>query len=100
MSDEMEKIQPTPTPDQLRVLVAALLAGLVAISIVFYLISPLEPQITYLIIAGLWAADLLAIRLLYSQLKKKSGPSSSGLVWSGFGEQRPDIGSRSPSQRR
>ncbi len=105
MSGEKDSTPATPRKVSFSTLVAALLAGLVVISIVFYVLSPLEPWVTFLILAGLWVAELLAIWLMYIQFRKmgvldSTKTASRGLVWSGFGEQRPSIGSKPPSKRR
>ena len=100
MSEENGVTPAPPNRVPFSILAAAMLAGLIAISIVFYFTSPLDRWVTYLVLGALWISEFIALAVMYSLNKKAAKPDTGGLVWSGFGEQRPDLGPKPPSQRR
>lgn len=63
------------------------------------IVVPLEPWLTYALIGAVLVSEAVVLGIIYSRYRKALNPSSGGLVSSGFGEQRPDIGSKSPSRR-
>jgi len=72
----------------------------VIMSAIFLFVVPFEPWLAYLVVGVIWVSEFIALGIIYSLYRRAANPNSGGLVWSGFGEQRPDIGSRSPSRRR
>ena len=92
MNDEVKKKAGTLNPTTMKLVVGFMLFTLIAFSAVFSMVSPLDPWMTYAVICMVWLGDSIAISILYSSVRQHSGQSSHGLVKSGFGEQRPDIG--------
>ena len=77
-----------------------LVASTVIMPAIFLFYVPLEQLLSYFVVAALWLSEFIVLGVLYSLYRKAANPAAGGLVRSGFGEQRPDIGSRAPSQRR
>ena len=100
MTDENGNTQAPPNKVPFSTLAAAMLAGLIVMSIVFFVYSPLDRWITFLVLGALWVSDFIALAVMYSLYQKTENPKTGGLRWSGFGEQRPDFGSEPPSRRR
>ena len=78
----------------------ASLASTILISVIFLILVPMEPWLIYLVLGAIWISEFIALGVIYSLYRKAANPNSGGLVWSGFGEQRPNIGSKSSSRRR
>jgi len=83
----------------LRIVILASLTSTVLISVVLALFVPLEPWLVNVILAAIWISEFIALGVIVSLHKRAARPNFGGLVWSGFGEQRPDIGSKPPSRR-
>lgn len=100
MSEENRPASKAPSTNAYLVVMLASVASTVAISAMFLFFVPIEPWLAYLVVAALWVAEFIALGVLYSVYRKAANPAAGGLVRSGFGEQRPDIDSRSSLQRR
>lgn len=91
MGEEPQSTTKEMSPRMFRFLVLNILVGAVIFSVLFLLFSPLEPWLSYCLIGVVWAGDALVIAILHRQYQKNAKPAA-GLKWSGFGEQRVDIG--------
>ncbi len=100
MRSENEAKAAQPNANVYLIVMLASVTSAVVISAIFLFVVSLEPQLTYSVLGVVWTGEFIALKVFYSFYKKAAHPRSDGLVWSGFGEQRPGIGSRSPSQRR
>jgi hypothetical protein len=92
MSEEKKKKAEAMNASTMTIVAAALVTGLIAFSVIFSMFSPFDTWITYAIICAVWSADAVVFSLLYARFKQSPKSPSKGLVWSGFGEQRPAIG--------
>lgn len=100
MSDESRTASKVPSANTYLIVMLTSLASTILMSGIFLFVVPLEPWLAYLVVGALWVSEFIVLGVFYSLYKKVAKPNSGGLVWSGFGEQRPDIGSKSPSRRR
>ncbi len=99
MPDENKTEAAQPSANIYLIVMLASVTSTIAMSAIFLFVVSLEPWLTYLVLGVVWTGEFITLAVFYSFYKKAAHPRSDGLVWSGFGEQRPDIGSRSPSQR-
>ncbi len=100
MSEESRTASKEPSTNTYLIVMLASLASTVVISAIFLFFVPIEPWLAYLVVGAVWISEFIALGIIYSLYRKAAKPNSSFLVWSGFGEQRPNIGSQSPTRRR
>jgi len=105
MHSENETNATQPSANIYLIVMFASVTSTIAMSAIFLFVVSLEPWLTYLVLGVVWMGEFITLAVFHSFYKKATHPRSTyprsdGLVWSGFGEQRPNIGSRSPSQRR
>lgn len=86
--------------NRLRIVILASLTSTIMISGFLLFFVPLEPWLVYAILAAVWISEFVALSVIFSLHKRDANRTPGGLVWSGFGEQRPDLGSKPPSRRR
>jgi hypothetical protein len=100
MKEENETNPKAPSANTFRIVMLASLTSTIMISLFLLFFVPLEPRLAYLVLGAIWVSEFIALGVIFSLYKRASKPKSGGLVWSGFGEQRTNFGSKPPSQRR
>lgn len=100
MKEENRKNPRPQSANTFGIVMLASLTSTIMISVFLLFFVRLESWLIYAVLAVIWISEFIALGVIYSLYKRAAKPHSGGLVWSGFGEQRPDLGSKSPSQRR